>query len=89
GHKSPNKTNRLWTASIKEKNRCRRKPTDHHHVFDRPAINGHGSGWENAHSEQSSARSKSITRSTFREEYTIVFNQLNNLRSFCMNSGHL
>ncbi|CAF2028669.1 unnamed protein product [Brassica napus] len=48
GHKSPNKINRLWTASQKEKNRYRRIPTDHHHVFDRPAINGHGLGWESA-----------------------------------------
>ncbi|CAN7081769.1 unnamed protein product [Brassica oleracea var. botrytis] len=47
-HKSPNKTNRLWTASPKEKNHCRRIPTDHHHVFDRPTINGHGSNWESA-----------------------------------------
>ncbi|KAH0871233.1 hypothetical protein HID58_078255 [Brassica napus] len=34
--------------ALAEKNRYRKIPTDHHHVFDRPAINGHGLDWESA-----------------------------------------
>ncbi|WZZ28602.1 hypothetical protein YC2023_012003 [Brassica napus] len=48
GAQKPNRNKQTLGCQPKSINRCRRKPTGHHHVFDRPAIRRHGSGWESA-----------------------------------------
>ena len=48
GAQKPNRNKQTLGCQPKCINRCRRKPTGHHHVFDRPAIRRHGSGWESA-----------------------------------------